>query len=560
MARASKVLFPLACLGSAAALLGVHRQLADSARTMWLSELLYWAMVAVLAAAAASGIAALREARFRPLGFLRRSAAAIALSLALTLTCRVLAPPEMRMQFDETNLVSASLSMHSARNSQVTMSAVRQGAALVPMEGGLDKRPPLFPFLVSGVHALAGPSIGSAYALNSALLFVLLLTVSLVIQARLDLVSALAGPVLVVGVPIVVLTAESAGFDLLAATMLLLTALSGAAYARRPTAARFAWLCSIGVAFAYCRYESVAVAATIGLASLWAGRKRGFPPKWLLVSAGCAAALLLVPWALQAIHASQDYFYEKSVDLPKFHPRYLAAHGLELARRMSDFRFSQELAAGPSILGALGLAWALLRRRMPRDASLAIVLAALASHLAINLLHFGGHAAVPGAIRLYLPLAVASGLGPVWLRGLLGPRRSASLALLAASVLWTVPRLVAIEQVPFTRSLSYSQGTAAMDDLLPRLGDEGRQALWVTLFSPYLILKGYQAADPEFVREAWPALKRLQAAGSFRQVLFVETAVDRVPVPKDLFDLDEVATRSGSLRMRVLRLKRWPGD
>ena len=76
-------------------------------------------------------------------------------------------PPQPRVEWDESELYSTSLSMHYRRSAIATETAVPDHGLPRPLSFFISRRPPLYPFLVSLAHDLLGPSTENPYYVNA---------------------------------------------------------------------------------------------------------------------------------------------------------------------------------------------------------------------------------------------------------------------------------------------------------------------------------------------------------------------------------------------------------
>jgi len=164
----ARVLPPLFCGGAAAAALVAAWWAQDGdGRQALLAAVLYWLMPLALALWLAA-IARARAADGAPIGAWLRARAATAALAALFVGAVVLAmPAAMRMQFDETSLLGTAFGMHGERAAWMPLGALPTPAGVVVTDWNLDKRPPLWPFLVSVAHDVAGVRVGNAFAANA---------------------------------------------------------------------------------------------------------------------------------------------------------------------------------------------------------------------------------------------------------------------------------------------------------------------------------------------------------------------------------------------------------
>lgn len=469
----------------------VWGQLAVAARTTLLAHGLYWTMPVVLGLWFVALGRRLRGEAGSGGAWLRRNAAGLATAAVLTVAAVVVVPPAMRMQFDETSLCGTSQSMHRDRLAMMATGALPTPSGPVVTDWNLDKRPPLFPFLVSVVHDVAGYRVANAFVVNGVLLFALLALVACRTRRHLGVAAAVAAPVLVAAVPLLVVGACSAGFELLATWLLAVVVLAAIDFVAAPTAARASWCLASGLLFAQARYESLFV--LVALAGLGLLRARRWPRDRLGTVLLLAAPILLTPVLLLLLHARDPAFYVEAAGRPLVSFAHLAAHLPALA-----FAFVAP-GRGSPFPGALAVVSALLFglwvwRRRGGFANV-LALAPVAVVTGIALAWFYGGVAEPTAVRLYLPLAVLGALGPLLLPALVG-RAWAGPALLLAAVAfagWRWSALAAREVLPRP---SAAVSLDAVDAALAGLQPDPRRTLLVSTVAQYLIVRGFAAVPP----------------------------------------------------------------
>ena len=134
--------------------------------------------------------------------------------------------PEFRILYDEPGLLNVSRAMTNSRRADAPGVEHRYyGVSLTPVRY-IDKRPPLFPFLVHLFHTVSGFRPANAFALNIAVGFCVLFLGYAVFRRRLGEASALAAPFFIASYPLFSLYATSGGFDLLAAFLVMLSCVS----------------------------------------------------------------------------------------------------------------------------------------------------------------------------------------------------------------------------------------------------------------------------------------------------------------------------------------------
>lgn len=500
---------------------------------MLLARLLYWTMPAVLLVWAVAGVRVLRTAP----GWRRALLGAWPIALlaaALTVAVAVLLPPAMRMQFDETSLCGTAQNMHEHRLAMMTMAAVPgQDGALQVLDYNLDKRPPLFPFLVSVLHDLTGYRVANAFVVNLGLLFGLLTVLGAAVRARLGLLAGLAAPLLAVAVPLLPWVATSAGFELLAAFLLLVVILAADAAVRDPTAERIGWLLANGLLFAQARYESIVVFAVVLALVGWRVRSRLWAPgtRWLWG----LSPLLLACVVLQMWHSRDPGFYLESGGAPLVGLGNFTGHVGPFLATFFAPSLQGVLLGAPALAGLLAWMWLLARRRTSFFDLLAIVPTLAAT--AIVLAWFYGDVTEPTALRLFLPVAVLGGVAPLLLLRAVDARWMHTLVLAGAALLagLRLP-LLAIGQV-LPKALAPAV-LEVVDAALRRAGPDPKTTVVVTSVAQYVLLRGQPAMPANALQQ--------RGAGAAKGLLFVTTPLDAQLAPW-FGDVAELVRRSGAV-------------
>ncbi|MGB3969292.1 MAG: hypothetical protein WBO45_21340, partial [Planctomycetota bacterium] len=449
------------------------------------------------------------------------------LAAALAATVLWLVPPRMRMQFDETSLVGSSQTMHEERAALLTAGAVPHRGELVRLEKTVDKRPPLFPFLVSLVHDVSGERPANAFVLNGALLATALLLAFAAARSfggPVAGVAAFAAPLLLLSVGLTGVVATSAGSELLAGVLLFASVLAAIDFVRAADPVRWSALLGLTLLLAAARQESLFAGGLVLALAAWLARGRWRMDRaafWLTV----LAPTLLAPLGMLLLRAQDPNFYPEAAGRPPLHWSHLFAHTgpfLELA--FLDLR--------GTLSGVLGLvaaaAWAerLAHRRATRLDLLAVV-----PVLAVTVLtlawFFSDVGAEPGARRLFLPFCWLAALSPLLL--VRGPRTAWTILLLATGL--AALRVHDLRSGRAHPTHPIAAVTAALDRLAPQLALEPRTALWVGTPAQYLIVRGHAAlcARSFAIRQA--EVRQLAAQGDVRTIFVLETPLDAAFAP-----------------------------
>jgi len=493
----------------------------EAALELWLARLLFWAMPPVLLFVLVGAVAGLKSSERSFLAGLRWLAPGALGCSALVVILFVCVPPQMRVQFDETSIVGSSQSMLQHEACLVTMGALPVDGQVFPRENTVDKRPPLFAFLVHLVHRVAGFRIANAFWVNGCLLVLGMLAAFQYVRKRLGIVAAFAAPLCLLSVPLVGVAATSAGFDQMAAVWLVVALAAASEFVAAPERGRFCWLLAALMLLAQSRYESLPVALLLGACVWWRVRGR-YRPDRVAVVMMAAAPVLLTPIALLLLHAQNPKFYPESGGAPLLGIAHFVDHLWPL---MTEW-FSLGLTnVYPGVLAIVGLGvfsvW-LFRGERRRD-DLIIGGVGLVPAL-IALAWFFGDAREQTAARLFLPLAWLTALMPVfvfrWAKGKVAVACVLVLATWCGLRVREVAMGRAFPQMPIATVL------ADLDVILAQIGQRRSTTLWVGLPAQYLIVRGYAALTAHGFLRRGDDLRDLAGRGDLREVYFLTTTVD----------------------------------
>lgn len=314
-------------------------------------------------------------------------------------------PPGYKVLFDEPVLAATAYTLHLEREFATTSRNYEIGGFSTIVQTYLDKRPPVFPVIVSLVHDLTGYRLANLWIVNGA---ATLLLVWLVWWSGRRLgagegagVAALAW---VATVPILGINATSAGMDLFNVLMVAAWFVAVVLYLAVPTAARCALLVFTALLLAYCRYESVLYACATGgvwLVGCWRARARHWHPVLALLPLG----LVLYGWHSTMLSHSPELWELRPGQTHRFSAEY-APNNLEHAG-IYFFRWTWKLANSPALawLGLAGAAVLLVRfrRLRPDELALGVFAAVVGVQLTLIIFYYWGELDDPIVSRLSLP-------------------------------------------------------------------------------------------------------------------------------------------------------------
>jgi hypothetical protein len=180
----------------------------------------------------------------------------LVIALVVTVSAGLSIQPALRILSDEANLVGTSKNFFASKTATFTVSGKNYYDSYWDIDVAIDRRPTLFPFLVSLVHAVCGYSYKNAFVFN-----LLLLPAFVFVSYRLakSLGGATLGVVtglLVSAHPMTLIAVRSGGFDFLATFFALLVLKSLLDFTRDRSPAQLAILWMNLCLFAEVRYET----------------------------------------------------------------------------------------------------------------------------------------------------------------------------------------------------------------------------------------------------------------------------------------------------------------
>lgn len=318
--------------------------------------------------------------------------------------------PGYKILYDEPVQSSTALTLHTEREFATTVRAHRIDGVFTVLKAYLDKRPPLFPFLVAVAHDVTGYRTSNAYVVNAAGTLAL---VALVWWLGRRYGGGVGGGACAVGLlatlPLLGITATSAGMDLVNLAMLAALWVAIVRYLDQPGETRALLMIVLALLLAYCRYESVlyvgAVAGAWALAC-WRRRQWEVSSVWALLP----LALVLYAWHNNVLSNTPALWELREEQTHRFSLGYAAnnlahaAHYLfAVDRWLSNSLLLSVVGLGGGLI-VLG-AFALRRSRMERNdgAALGLIGAGVAASFAMLMCYYWGELDDPVVSRLSLP-------------------------------------------------------------------------------------------------------------------------------------------------------------
>ncbi|HET7528041.1 MAG TPA: glycosyltransferase family 39 protein, partial [Burkholderiaceae bacterium] len=319
--------------------------------------------------------------------------------------------PGQKVLFDEPVLASTAFTLHYERELGTTTRAYPLHGIFTVLRTYLDKRPPLYPFVVALAHDLTGWHPVNAILVNVAATGTLLWMVWLL--GRHYGGSATAGSVAVAlwaTFPEFGVCATGAGMDQFNLLALAAVWLAALAYARQPVESRATLLVISALLLTYCRYESVLYIGSVALVWLvMAWRERRWLPEtiWSALPLG----LLLYAWHNTVLSHSPELWELRAEQTQRFSLAYAPNNLTHAAKFLFVPTWAQPNAVLLSVAGIAGGIWLfsrLSRRQALIETAPRIVLAAVGlgifANFALLMCYYWGELDDPIVTRLALPL------------------------------------------------------------------------------------------------------------------------------------------------------------
>lgn len=402
----------------------------------------YWAIAVIVAIAA---LAIFRSFRSWRLSWLLHGWPLVA-SVACAVFLQLHEPRKLKVLYDEYVLTTISLQMHLERMAVVPAQAQYEQGRIVHFSGFVDKRPLLFPFLLSLAHDVSGYRVANVFVLNGLISVVLFWFVFWIGEAIGGRRFGYAGMLILAGIPLVANVATSGIFDLFNLALLAGLFLAARRYLEDPTGTNQNLLVMTAVLIANTRYESIlflfSVASVVGV--VW-WRNRRIEVTWLSV----VSPLMVLPVLLcNLIHLSYSGFTQnQDVGVSQFE---LANVALNLSRDiyyLFDFSGLQSNSVLVSYGGVVALLLVIVGMRSilskgtnRPDAAVVFfsILPVILGVFVIMLFYWWGQFDDPMATRFSLPLQFALVIAMLLAVSQVRLRERAGIALstIAALMMW----------------------------------------------------------------------------------------------------------------------------
>lgn len=439
----------------------------------------YYALLATVLVWAGTYLHAARDSSLRAVvAWAKENWPGLLVAFAVTVVAALAVEPAFRVLSDEANLVGTSKNLFASKTATFTVSGKYYYGSYWDIDVAIDRRPTLFPFLVSLLHSALGYSHKNAFLLNLLLLPAFLLVAYRVAKSLGGERFAIVAMLLVVAHPITLLSVRSAGFDFLAAFFALLVIKSLLDTLRNHSAGNLAILWMNLCMFAETRYESALfIAPVVVLLFAFRMAKGSLLRPYALVYALTPA--YLAPRIWQAV--LKGNVPEQDPGTVTFSVQNFLNNAVEYFQPiLSPFRTFPAHSAVVLALGIVGcilwLRWLVQRVRArdwanPNLRFAAFVAAWMLLQGVILFTYFWGRAQYPSAARLFISLDTFFAFGAAWALTLATRRFRPFVVVLGAAALLAVQLPVAA-QGRFLNRLTQTRESATTWGFFERLNDE----------------------------------------------------------------------------------------
>ncbi len=386
-------------------------------------------------------VACLVEDDWSPRTWLRQHWPGLLVSLMLTGVVVLAIEPAFRVLSDEANLVGVSKNLFFRKTANFAVTGKWYFENYWNLAETVDRRPTLFPFLVSLLHVVRGYHHENAFHLNALLFGPFVFCCYRLAKAIAGEWVGLSTAILVAASPVALVSVRSAGYDFLSAFLLLLVIKAFFDYVTHRSAARLALLTIYMCMLSHVRLEGgglFVVAAAVLLALRLV--------RWeQILRYGFVYAL--APWFLvmrywQSIAKARDA--EQPLSAALFTRADFRTNVADYWGTLrTPFDVSGPHAPVVILLGTMGLLFIVVRLiRAWRSRSLApamgqfsvLVAALVGIEIFVSFAYSWGKPLHPASARLYVWLDTLLAFTAAWLLTNLGRRLSVSWAMLGSRV------------------------------------------------------------------------------------------------------------------------------
>ncbi len=199
--------------------------------------------------------------------------AGLIIAAVVTLIAVITVEPALRILADETNLLGVSRNLYYNKTANFATTGKWYYEAFWNLNETMDRRPSLYPYFISLVHAIRGYHYTNAFVVNAIAIPAFVFVAYRLAKSLGGEAFAMVAAILVAAHPVTLVSARSGGFDFIATVFGLLVIKNFYDYAKTPSASRLAILWLNMCMLAHIRYEGggtlvIAVLVLVGLRML----------------------------------------------------------------------------------------------------------------------------------------------------------------------------------------------------------------------------------------------------------------------------------------------------
>ena len=187
----------------------------------------------------------------------------VLLATVLMVPIFCIAPPKFKILSDESNLIGVSMAMYQSKKAFLPTQGFRVDYKKPEYQTTIDKRPLLYPLMVSLVHSLIGFSPYNGFVVNFILGILVLFLLYLFIDDHFPRPYGFFAILILAGLPNFVMWVTSSGFETLNLFFILMTIFLFAEVIKSRSIQHTELLLLTLILVAQCRYESIVFAVAI---------------------------------------------------------------------------------------------------------------------------------------------------------------------------------------------------------------------------------------------------------------------------------------------------------
>lgn len=253
-----------------------------------------------------------------------------------------------KVMFDEHVLSNVAISLYKDHEPSIRESTL-MGVAHYE---NIDKRPLLFPFVLSLVHNIIGYKVANAFLLNFVLTTVFLILLYSILKRVADHTAGLFSCALACTMPLIEQNSSGGGFEMLNLCGALTCAWLAMNYRENSTERNLTKLVLAAALASHIRYESAIIILPVAIIILlsWIREKRIILPYSLIL---LPISFLTLAWQFNYINSQSNYWQYNLKGASSFSISYL---GENLTHAFRFFAIPDSMYAGSPFVGIIGIA------------------------------------------------------------------------------------------------------------------------------------------------------------------------------------------------------------